>query len=69
MDPYAPGDIVEVQIFDAPEYSVRMPVSPAGQIAIPYAGLFHIEGMTSIEAAARDRTALCASNRSCAIRA
>jgi polysaccharide export outer membrane protein len=28
-----------------------MPVSPAGQIAIPYAGLFHIEGMTSIEAA------------------
>ena len=28
-----------------------MPVSSAGQIAIPYAGLFHIEGMTSIEAA------------------
>ena len=51
MDLSAPGDIVEVQVFDAPEYSVRMPVSPAGQIAIPYAGLFHIEGMTSIEAA------------------
>jgi polysaccharide export outer membrane protein len=49
--PIHPGDIVEVQVFDAPEYSVRMPVSPAGQIAIPYAGLFHIEGMTSIEAA------------------
>jgi polysaccharide biosynthesis/export protein len=49
--PIRPGDIVEVQIFDAPEYSVRMPVSPAGLIAIPYAGLFHIEGMTSIEAA------------------
>jgi len=48
--PIRPGDIVEVQIFEAPEYSVRMPVSPAGQIAIPYAGLFHIEGMTSIEA-------------------
>ena len=42
---------MEVQIFDAPEYSLRMPVSSAGQIAIPYAGLFHIEGMTSIEAA------------------
>jgi polysaccharide export outer membrane protein len=41
-----------VQVFDAQEYTVRMPVSPAGQIAIPYAGLFHIEGMTSIEAAA-----------------
>jgi polysaccharide export outer membrane protein len=48
--PIRPGDIVEVQIFEAPEYSVRMPVSPAGEIAIPYAGLFHIEGMTSIEA-------------------
>jgi polysaccharide export outer membrane protein len=48
--PIRSGDIVEVQIFDAPEYSVRMPVSSAGQIAIPYAGLFHIEGMTSIEA-------------------
>jgi polysaccharide export outer membrane protein len=49
--PIRPGDIVEVQVFDAPEYSVRMPVSPAGEIAIPYAGLFHIEGMTSIQAA------------------
>ncbi len=49
--PIRPGDIVEVQVFDAPEYSIRMPVSPAGEIAIPYAGLFHIEGMTSIEAA------------------
>jgi polysaccharide export outer membrane protein len=49
--PIRPGDIVEVSIFDAPEYSVSMPVSPAGLIAIPYAGLFHIEGMTSIEAA------------------
>jgi polysaccharide biosynthesis/export protein len=49
--PIRPGDIVEVNVFDAPEYSIQMPVSPAGQIAIPYAGLFHIEGMTSIEAA------------------
>jgi polysaccharide export outer membrane protein len=49
--PIRPGDIVEVQVFDAPEYSVSMPVSPAGEIAIPYAGLFHIEGMTSVEAA------------------
>ena len=49
--PIRSGDIVEVQFFDAPEYSVNMPVSPAGLIAIPYAGLFHIEGMTSIDAA------------------
>jgi polysaccharide biosynthesis/export protein len=49
--PIRPGDIVEVEIFDAPEYAVRMPVSPQGLIAIPYAGLFRVEGMTSIEAA------------------
>src|ERR1700677_130273 len=49
--PIRPGDIVEARVFDAPEYSVSMPVSPAGEIAIPYAGLFHVEGMTSIEAA------------------
>ena len=30
---------------------MRMPVSPRGEIAIPYAGIFQIEGMTSIEAA------------------
>ncbi len=48
--PIRAGDIVEVQIFEAPEYSVRMPVSSAGLIALPYAGLFHIEGMTAIEA-------------------
>jgi polysaccharide biosynthesis/export protein len=49
--PIKPGDIVGVQIFDAPEYNLRMPVSSQGMIAIPYAGLFHIAGMTSIEAA------------------
>ena len=49
--PIHPGDIVGVQVFDSPEYSVRMPVSASGDIAIPYVGLFHIERMTSVEAA------------------
>ena len=49
--PIHPGDIVEVEVFDSPEYFVRMPVSPAGEIAIPYVGLFRIEGLTSIQAA------------------
>lgn len=48
--PIQPGDLVEVQFFAAPEYDVRMSVSPSGQIAIPYAGVFHIGGMTSTEA-------------------
>ena len=49
--PIRSGDIVEVQVFDSPEYNVRMPVSASGDIALPYAGIFHIEGMTSIQAA------------------
>jgi polysaccharide export outer membrane protein len=49
--PIRSGDIVDVQVFDSPEYNVRMPVSASGDIALPYAGLFHIDGMTSIRAA------------------
>lgn len=49
--PIHPGDLVEVRFFDAPEYNVSMPVSASGDIAIPYSGVFHIQGMTSIEAA------------------
>jgi polysaccharide biosynthesis/export protein len=50
--PIRAGDIVDVRVFDSPEYDVGMPVSASGDIALPYAGIFHIEGMTSIEAAA-----------------
>jgi len=49
--PIHPGDVVEVRFFQAPEYNVQMPVSASGDIAIPYAGIFHIEGLTSIDAA------------------
>ena len=49
--PLMPGDLVDVQIFGAPEYSVHMPVSASGDIAIPYIGLFHIENLTTVEAA------------------
>jgi polysaccharide biosynthesis/export protein len=50
--PIHAGDIVDVRVFDSPEYDVGMPVSASGDIAIPYAGIFHIEGMTSLQAAA-----------------
>lgn len=49
--PIHPGDLVEVQFFAAPEYNVKMAVSPSGDIALPYAGVFHIGGMTAIQAA------------------
>jgi polysaccharide biosynthesis/export protein len=49
--PLMPGDLVDVQIFGAPEYTVHMPVSTSGDIAIPYVGLFHIANLTTVEAA------------------
>ena len=49
--PVHPGDIIQVRFFQAPEYDIQMPVSASGDIAIPYAGIFHIEGMTSTDAA------------------
>ncbi|HEX3940960.1 MAG TPA: SLBB domain-containing protein [Acidobacteriaceae bacterium] len=49
--PIRAGDIVDVHFFGASQYDIRMPVASSGDIAIPYAGVFHIDGMTSIEAA------------------
>ena len=50
--PILPGDTVEVQVFDAPELSVRAQVAQSGDIPVPLLGVFHIAGLTSIEAAA-----------------
>lgn len=49
--PIAPGDQVEVQVFDAPELSVHAEVSQSGDIPVPLLNVFHIAGMTSTEAA------------------
>jgi polysaccharide biosynthesis/export protein len=50
--PIIAGDTVEVQVFDAPEFSVRALVSQSGDIPVPLLKTFHIAGLTSIEAAA-----------------
>ena len=49
--PILPGDTVDVQVFDAPELSVRALVSQSGEIPVPLLKTFHIAGMTSTEAA------------------
>jgi hypothetical protein len=49
--PLGTGDYVDVSVFGAPEYAVHMPVSASGDIAIPYMGIFHVAGMTSVQAA------------------
>jgi polysaccharide biosynthesis/export protein len=50
--PIIAGDTVEVQVFDAPEFSVRALVSQSGDIPVPLLKTFHVAGLTSIEAAA-----------------
>ena len=48
--PIQAGDTVDVQVFDAPELSVRALVSQTGDIPIPLLKVFHIAGMTALEA-------------------
>ena len=46
-----PGDIVEVQIYGEPELSVKVRVSPSGDIPIPLLATFHVAGRTTTQAA------------------
>src|SRR4051812_24840184 len=48
--PIQAGDMVDVQVFDAPELSVKALVSQNGDIPVPLLKRFHIAGMTSLEA-------------------
>jgi polysaccharide export outer membrane protein len=51
LGPIAPGDGVDVQVFDAPELSVRTRVGASGDIAVPLLDNFHIAGLTAPQAA------------------
>jgi len=51
--PIAPGDVVDVKVFNAPNLSTLTRVSMTGDIAVPLLGVFHIGGLTSLEASAR----------------
>lgn len=48
--PIQAGDLVDVQVFDAPELSVKALVSQTGEIPVPLLKSFHIAGLTSLEA-------------------
>ncbi len=48
--PIQAGDTVDVQVFDAPELSVKALVSQTGEIPVPLLKSFHIAGMTALEA-------------------
>lgn len=49
-EPITPGQTVHVSVFNAPDFSVSTRVSESGDIAYPYLGSVHVEGMTSAQA-------------------
>jgi polysaccharide biosynthesis/export protein len=49
--PIAPGEIVHINVFDAPDFSLVTRVSESGDIPFPILGHFHIAGLNSGSAA------------------
>lgn len=48
--PIAPGQMVHVSVFNAPDFAVNTRVSDTGDIAYPYLGAVHVEGLSSAQA-------------------
>jgi polysaccharide export outer membrane protein len=49
--PIAPGEVVHINVFDAPDFSLITRVSESGDIPYPILGSFHISGLNSTDAA------------------
>jgi polysaccharide biosynthesis/export protein len=49
-EPITPGQTVHVSVFNAPDFSISTRVSESGDIAYPYLGSVHLDGMTSAQA-------------------
>lgn len=49
--PIAPGEVVHINVFDAPEFSLVTRVSATGDVPYPFLGSFHIGGLNSTFAA------------------
>jgi len=49
--PITPGEVVHVNVFDAPDFSLVTRVSDSGDIPYPILGSIHIAGLNSISAA------------------
>ena len=49
--PIAPGEVVHINVFDAPDFSLVTRVSESGDIPFPILGNFHIAGLNSASAA------------------
>jgi polysaccharide export outer membrane protein len=49
--PISPGEVVHINVFDAPDFSLITRVSESGDVPFPILGSFHIGGMNSGDAA------------------
>lgn len=49
--PIAPGEVVHINVFDAPDFSLITRVSESGEVPYPILGSFHIGGLNSVTAA------------------
>ncbi|MGD0546717.1 MAG: polysaccharide biosynthesis/export family protein [Terracidiphilus sp.] len=54
----APGDLLNVSVYDAPEFTNGYRVDPAGALTLPLCGQVDVQGLTLAEAAARIEAAL-----------
>jgi len=54
----APGDLLNVSVFDAPEFANQYRVDPAGDLTFPLCGKVNLQGLTLPEAAKRLEAAL-----------
>lgn len=61
-EPLEAGHVVHVSVFSAPDFSVNTRVSESGDIAFPYLGAVHVEGLNSAQAADAIATQLKAKN-------
>lgn len=48
-DPISAGEVVHVNVFNAPDFSLNTRVSESGDIAFPFLGVIHIAGLSSTE--------------------
>ena len=49
--PISPGEVVHINVFDAPDFSLITRVSESGEVPYPILGSFHIGGLNSVAAA------------------
>jgi polysaccharide export outer membrane protein len=49
-EPIYPGELVNVDVFQAPDLSTSSRVSQSGDIAMPYLGIIHVAGLNSATA-------------------